>query len=60
MRIERGIPKVMKNADVFIGLSAPNLITPDVLRKISKEPVVFALANPEPDIPPEEALPHSS
>ncbi len=56
-RIKGGIPDVMENADVFIGLSAPNLITPDDLRKMSKEPVVFALANPEPEIPPEEALP---
>jgi len=35
-RIRGGIPDVMENADVFIGLSAPNLIAPDDLRKMSK------------------------
>jgi malate dehydrogenase (oxaloacetate-decarboxylating) len=56
-RIKGSIPEVMEDTDVFIGLSAPNLITPDNLRKMSKEPVVFALANPDPEIAPEEALP---
>lgn len=40
----------MKNADVFIGLSAGNLVTPDMLKAMAKNPIVFAMANPVPEI----------
>ena len=56
-KIRGSISDAMKGADVFIGLSVPNIITPDDIRRMSKEPVVFALANPDPEIAPEEALP---
>jgi malate dehydrogenase (oxaloacetate-decarboxylating) len=51
------ISDAMKGADVFIGLSVPDVITAGDIKKMSKDPVVFALANPEPEIAPEEALP---
>ncbi len=51
------ITDVINGSDLFIGLSAPNVLTPDDIKKMSKEPVVFALANPEPEIAPEDALP---
>jgi len=56
-RVKGSISDAMKGADVFIGVSAPNVITADDIRKMSKNPVVFALANPDPEIAPEEALP---
>jgi malate dehydrogenase (oxaloacetate-decarboxylating)(NADP+) len=40
----------MKGADVFIGLSAGNVITPDMLKLMAKNPIVFAMANPNPEI----------
>jgi malate dehydrogenase (oxaloacetate-decarboxylating)(NADP+) len=40
----------MKNADVFVGLSAGNVVTPDMLKTMAKKPVVFAMANPVPEI----------
>ncbi|HMG08178.1 MAG TPA: NADP-dependent malic enzyme, partial [Mucilaginibacter sp.] len=40
----------MKNADVFVGLSAGNVVSPDMLKSMAKKPVVFAMANPEPEI----------
>ncbi|MGF7082316.1 NADP-dependent malic enzyme [Mucilaginibacter sp. UYCu711] len=40
----------MKGADVFIGLSAGNVVTPDMLKGMAKNPIVFAMANPEPEI----------
>jgi malate dehydrogenase (oxaloacetate-decarboxylating) len=55
--IKGSISDAMKGADVFIGLSAPNIITADDIRRMSKEPVVFVLANPDPEIAPEEAIP---
>jgi malate dehydrogenase (oxaloacetate-decarboxylating) len=56
-RLKGCIHDALSGADVFIGLSAPNLITTDDIRTMSADPVVFALANPEPEISPEEAMP---
>jgi malate dehydrogenase (oxaloacetate-decarboxylating) len=56
-RVKGRISDAMEGADVFIGVSAPNIITSDDIKRMSKNPVVFALANPEPEIAPEEALP---
>lgn len=46
----------VKDADVFIGVSAPNLLTAEMLRTMAAKPVVFALSNPDPEIHPEVAL----
>jgi malate dehydrogenase (oxaloacetate-decarboxylating) len=51
------IPSALDGADVFIGVSAPNLISADDLKRMAADPVVFALANPEPEIAPEDASP---
>ena len=56
---EKGkLSDVMAGADLFLGLAGPGLITADDLKKMAKDPLVFAMANPEPEIHPEEALPH--
>ena len=49
---------VIKGADVFFGLSAPGVITVDDLQKMAEKPIVFAMANPTPEIMPEEAEPY--
>jgi malate dehydrogenase (oxaloacetate-decarboxylating) len=56
-KIKGSIADAMKGANVFIGLSAPKVITADHIRRMAKDPVVFALANPDPEIAPEEAQP---
>lgn len=56
-KVKGSISDAMEGRDIFIGLSAPNIISTDDIRRMSKGPVVFALANPEPEISPEEALP---
>ena len=50
-----GIHDIIKGADVFFGLSAPGVITQDDLKLMAKDPIVFAMANPMPEIMPEEA-----
>lgn len=56
---ERGtVHDVIKGADVFFGLSAPGTINVDDLEGMNKEPIVFAMANPVPEIMPEEAAGH--
>ena len=46
----------MKGADVFIGLSVGNVVTPDMIKSMAKQPVVFAMANPDPEIAYELAI----
>jgi malate dehydrogenase (oxaloacetate-decarboxylating)(NADP+) len=46
----KSLGDAMKNADVFIGLSAGNVVNPDMLRSMAKNPIVFAMANPVPEI----------
>ena len=46
----------MVGADVFIGVSKPNMVTPAMIQSMNEKPVVFAMANPVPEIMPEEAL----
>lgn len=47
--------EVLKGADVFIGVSGPNLLNADDLRTMAEDPIVFALANPDPEVPFNEA-----
>jgi len=56
--LEGSVSKVIEGADVFIGLSGPGIITPEDLKKMAKDPIVFAMANPDPEIMPEVAAPH--
>ena len=46
----------MKDADVFIGLSVGNVITPEMVKSMAKNPIVFAMANPDPEIPYKTAM----
>ena len=54
---EKGsLEEVIKGADVFIGVSAPGTLTADMVRSMADKPVIFACANPTPEILPEEAI----
>jgi malate dehydrogenase (oxaloacetate-decarboxylating) len=53
--IKGSISKALKGADVFIGLSQPGVIHAKDVKKMAKDPIVFAMANPIPEIMPEEA-----
>ncbi|MCQ6559419.1 NAD-dependent malic enzyme [Paenibacillus mendelii] len=54
------LQEVIVGADVFIGVSRGKLLTSADIKRMSHEPIVFAMANPEPEISPEEALPHAA
>ena len=52
---ERTLVEAMSDADVFIGLSGPNLVTPEMVKTMATRPIIFALSNPDPEIRPEDA-----
>jgi malate dehydrogenase (oxaloacetate-decarboxylating)(NADP+) len=52
---KRTLQEAMHGADVFLGLSAAGAVTPDMVRDMAKAPIIFAMANPEPEIRPELA-----
>lgn len=55
-KLEKGsLSDVIRGADAFIGVSAPNVLTAEMVKTMAKEPIVFAMANPTPEIMPEEA-----
>ena len=51
----RTLAQVIAGADVFLGLSGPRVLTPDMVSTMAKDPLILALANPTPEIMPEEA-----
>lgn len=51
-----GLADAVRGANVFFGLSAPRILTPDMVRTMAHDPIVFAMANPVPEILPDEAL----
>lgn len=56
--LKGSLSDAMQGADVFIGVSAPDVITSSDIKNMASDPIVFALANPEPEIAAEDALPH--
>ena len=51
----RALPDVLQNADIFLGLSAPHVLKPEWLDMMAAKPIIMALANPDPEITPDEA-----
>lgn len=51
----RELDEVIDGADLFLGLSGPNVLKPEMVAKMTAQPIVFALANPNPEIMPEAA-----
>ena len=49
----RTLSEAIKGADIFLGLSAKNVLTKDMVKSMSKNPIIFACANPDPEIKPE-------
>jgi malate dehydrogenase (oxaloacetate-decarboxylating)(NADP+) len=55
-RTDWTLERAMKNADVFLGLSVGNVVTAEMVRSMAKNPIVFAMANPDPEIPYDVAV----
>ncbi len=53
-RPERTLAEALEGADVFVGLSSAGLVTPDMVRAMAKNPIIFAMANPDPEILPDQ------
>ena len=53
------LQEALRGADLFLGVSAPNLLTGEDIKSMNKDPIIFALANPDPEILPTDALPHA-
>ncbi len=50
----RGLDEAMQGADIFIGLSVKGAVTPEMVKSMAAKPIIFAMANPDPEITPEE------
>lgn len=54
--VKGSLEEVIKGADVFIGVSAPGTVTQDMVRSMAKDPILFPMANPVPEIMPDLAI----
>ncbi|MEI6857234.1 NADP-dependent malic enzyme [Psychrilyobacter sp.] len=53
---EDTVAAMMKGTDIFVGVSAPGMVTKDMVRSMNADPIILAMANPTPEIMPEDAL----
>jgi malate dehydrogenase (oxaloacetate-decarboxylating)(NADP+) len=53
---KRTLAEALEGADVFLGLSAANVLSPDMIKTMAKDPIIFAMANPDPEIWPPDAI----
>jgi malate dehydrogenase (oxaloacetate-decarboxylating)(NADP+) len=53
---KRTLAEALEGADVFLGLSAAGALKPEMVKKMAKEPIIFAMANPDPEIWPPDAM----
>ncbi|MEA2758183.1 MAG: hypothetical protein QOH65_796 [Methylobacteriaceae bacterium] len=53
---KRSLTDAMEGADIFFGLSAKGALTPEMVKSMAANPIIFAMANPDPEITPEEAM----
>jgi malate dehydrogenase (oxaloacetate-decarboxylating) len=54
--VKGSLDEAMKDSDVFVGVSAPNVVSTEMVSTMNKDAIVFAMANPTPEIMPEEAM----
>ncbi|WP_332871341.1 malic enzyme-like NAD(P)-binding protein, partial [Rhodoferax ferrireducens] len=52
----RKLAEIIEGADIFLGLSAGGVLKPEMVKTMARDPIILAMANPTPEISPEEAL----
>ena len=52
---KRSLSDALTGADVFIGVSAGNVVSKEMVKLMAKDPIIFAMANPDPEITPKDA-----
>src|SRR3954468_22557844 len=52
----RKLDEIVEGTDIFLGLSAGNVLKPDMIKRMARDPLIFAMANPTPEIMPQDAL----
>jgi len=57
-RVQGTLEEVLEGADLFLGVASAGLVKPEWLKKMNRDPIVFALANPTPEVMPEQAAPY--
>ncbi len=55
IQLNGGLKEAIKGADIFIGVSSPDILSQDMVRSMNKQAIIFAMANPDPEIKPELA-----
>jgi len=55
-RVKGGLKEAIKGADIFIGVSRPNVLTKEMVKTMARAPIIFAMSNPDPEIKPEDAF----
>ena len=56
--IQGGMDVAIQGADLFVGLSGPGVLNVEQVKTMAKNPIIFAMSNPTPEIMPEQAIPH--
>lgn len=59
-KVKGSLEKALVSADVFLGLSGPGLLDPEWIKLMNRDPIIFAMSNPVPEVMPEEAAPYAS
>ena len=54
--VKGSLADAMKGADIFIGVSGPGIVTKDMVLQMNRDPIIFAMSNPTPEIMPDEAI----
>jgi malate dehydrogenase (oxaloacetate-decarboxylating) len=54
-KLKGNLAKAMEGADIFIGVSAPNVVSKEMVKSMNEKPIIFAMANPDPEILPKDA-----
>ena len=54
--VKGGLAEAMRGADVFVGVSKPNLVTPEMVKSMADKPIMFPMSNPDPEIPYDLAI----